>query len=739
MVIKNSTKQDEINNTLAINANNNLIRRARTLTITIAVSTAVLIGANTQNMFAFQNNANDYIEPMSIKYIHKSGNAIYVNGEKFNSINAPKNENGNGTKNAPYIKFSPLRVAINNVNNPQEVYVINSNMLSNIKSLYRDGPILFSYNGRGAIGSYDGLGYYAFQIAIDLSGVAQAFGNNSPLAEKVFWIETPTKCTYRHFIRDLNAIYNFTKNSPMFYGMNNSEFINACIHSNDYLHHYRFIQYLPKNCYTREYTIPFDFFGHITNMRFSREVYHPLIEIQNFPKKNMYCIYRGINLIYVRNYTPSMGDGTKESPFVITKNSPRYYDAGYYSFNDIMVYGGVHIEYPSIIKSKKELRNIYKEIYPSKELRLKKPESNINKIFYCIKVGGYSFIYNQSLLFNNLWKIRSLLYQDGTIGHPYLSFEFIKPGHYNLNNIITPLAKSEKEYLKFKDIIKKNKFLDLIYSGEPNPYSYYTSQIPGTISGVLLKSIEEEAKSIHGKIVYGKHAIYVESKKGVISYNLPGYPNVMSKQEAAMLNKKLDNNNPILFNNSNVPTKIINGVSFYLIHNTNSPRVRDGSQDNPFIAQRGPVGVTPFFYQFSGTDFETSLPINGLKMQKFFRALNIPMHIVSTSNIEKINGFLVYKRKSGETFDFGTLYQPEPINKHYMYKFENGIPACFIVKSPLNKQWYVNLKPIDSIHKLNEFYHAITGSNLGPILFTHDRKYKIDSNGQIERLSTLRR
>ena len=186
MVIKNGLKQNEIKNTLAINTTSNLIRRAKNLTAAIAVSTAILIGANTQNIFAFQNNINDYIEPIPIKYIHKSGNAIYINGEKFNSINAPTNEHGNGTKNMPYIKFSPLRVEINNINNPLEANVINSNMLSNIKLLYREGPILFSYNKQGKIGSYDGLGYYAFQIAIDLSEVAQAFGNNSPLAERVF-------------------------------------------------------------------------------------------------------------------------------------------------------------------------------------------------------------------------------------------------------------------------------------------------------------------------------------------------------------------------------------------------------------------------------------------------------------------------------------------------------------------------------------------------------------------------
>ena len=740
MIIKNNVKQNEVPKLITINATSNLIRRAKSITIAIIVSTTMVVGMDAQNVFSSQDNMNSYIEPIPIKEIHKSGNAIYVNGEKFNLIRAPANKIDNGTINNPYVKFSPLRVEITNVNNPQMAYIINSNMLSRIKLLYKEGPIEFSYNKFNTIGAYDGLGYYAFQIAIDLSGVAQALGNNkSSLMEKVFWIETPKKCTYIHFISDLNAIYNFTKNSPLFYGMSNVEFINACIKSNDYLHHYRFMQYTLKDYYTQKHVMSFDFFGHMANMDFSREVYHPLVELQNFPKKDMYCIYRNINLIYVRNYIPAMGDGTKEFPYIITKNAPHYYGVGYYSFEDITVYGGAHIEYPNIIKSKKELKHIYREIYPNKELLLKKPESNINKIFYCINVDGYSFIYNQSLLFNNIWKIRSLLYQDGTIGHPYLSIEFTKPGRYNINNIITPLAKSKDEYLKFKNIIQKNKFLNSIYSGKVNTYSYYNSQIPGAPSGILLKSIEEEAKATHGKIVYKKNAIYVVSKNGMLVYNIPGYPNVMSKQKVEMLKKKLDNSNPILFNNSNVPTKLINGVKFYLVHNNNSSRLRDGSQDDPFIAQRGPVGTTPFFYQFSGTDFETSQPINGLKMQKFFDALNIPMHMFAASNIEKINGFLIYKRKSGVTFNFGTLYQPEPINKHYMYRFESGIPACFIVKSPLTGQWYVNLKPIDSLHKLNEFYHAITGSNLGPILFTHDGKYKIDNNGRIERLSTLRR
>ena len=93
-----------------------------------------------------------------------------------------------------------------------------------------------------------------------------------------------------------------------------------------------------------------------------------------------------------------------------------------------------------------------------------------------------------------------------------------------------------------------------------------------------------------------------------------------------------------------------------------------------------------------------------------------------------------YTNKPNNSLTFGTALHPLLINPHYMYAFRVGQPTCFIVRSPEDGRWYINLKPISTVSGIQRFYHEISHKNLGPILYTHSEKYLINNSGKIRRI-----
>ena len=708
------------------------------------------------------------LTPGEIKY---KGNQIYIDGIEFLSCNISPNASfkSNGSLYKPYVKV-PYEVKIPTQLSGMVLTQELPTQISNIvKTDWSMGEILETEKGDNPfpLVLYDGKGHYVFKVAIKTLGEQfKSLGKTleiqptSGTGEKVIYVETPNKITYKEFLTDINTLYKFNKNTAAFFGDNNSEFIKKFLKIEDVAHLFLHLEtnvqrVVPGNTFT------YNLLGESISVEFPKGFEYKLMSPNEWLKNlipagisfnDMFCIYRGEEFKYQKvNYVPGYGDGTKEFPFQIFKNRPVWSGKGYYAFADIASFPAprsfesmpqIHLETVKEITNKNELKNLYKKVYENGSV-YQNPNSKGNFEFYGVNIGKYKFIFGGKANILRLNPFTNLVYQDGSMVHPYINNKFTKKGHYKINGVITPIVKSESDYNKFMQIISTNQFLKTFSIDVLSPnYGTGISNVvePSNIAQLQEKQIQNLANRTHGQVVYDKYGrpIAIEGKNFQMSINEPPIPKMITKEKAQTMNYKFYEKYD----------KIINGVKFDVVNNDNkTANERTGTINNPFLANEGPRGVA--YYQIGGTNLMTPIPVDGFKLKPWFDALNrkpgsnfvvsqLPYGNGATSYKEKIGNYEVYHYNKDYTYDFGTITQPYVLNKQGSPNFTEGTPSFFRVKGSDGK-YYVNAKPISTIKGIEEFYSALTNEKLGPKFHTEGKTYDIIEKGNGVEISELLR
>ncbi len=674
---------------------------------------------------------------------------IYIDGKEFILFDRRSYYKPGGTKNRP---FSEQQIGIGN-----KEYGTPSDGLADMTMMLK-GKVndIWKMDSRGqtltldkSVANYKGLGYYCFQVGINVP--YQSTENGS--GEEIIYLETPKPATYKKFLYDVNLLYKLNKNNAQFYGTTNQEFVREFMEYEGYLKTDATYSNFIGEKYSKSRNVVYSLFGNEVNvklpklqiLKFSKDYRFKLLNEPNF--EGAFNLYRGVPLKYVKYFVPGYGDGSKTTPFKVTYPEIKWRGSGYYFFPKI--YGGLGLETMYKVYSKSYLKAIAKRV-----CTLDNDQSipGDNLMYYGVSINGKMFFYGQQLLTlinkpdknvknNKLSKYHGM-YQDGSIEHPYLSLKFTKKGRYFIINCITPVIKSEKQYKEISSMLKRSQRIKDIIKDNDSEFSTIPSNI---LFNSLLYYHMLQNREIRAKVESAKQTYIMQTrlmpvvhiKKPINNYILLENPNDKKTQD--IKNNEVDkktyqnikiNGEDIQSQNKNIKIKDISGTKFYLTTDKKYANERTGSEDNPFLSNEGPRGKG--YYQIAGTDFMTSVPINGKDLGKWLGALHRKedqyFDVSKSFNMdgnkihkEYINKFEVFEYKKPYTENFGTLTEPYFLNESGARNFVVGTPSYFLIK--YSGKQYVNSKRIKTMKELREFYNKITGKVLNKNFVTKNEGY----------------
>ncbi|MGC8479108.1 MAG: hypothetical protein ACP5M9_00350 [Candidatus Micrarchaeia archaeon] len=564
--------------------------------------------------------------------------------------------------------------------------------------------------------NYKGLGYYCFQVGVSLP-FRRTWYN---LGEGVLYLETPKPVTYKEFLTDANTLYKLTKNTAEFYGDSNKEFVKQFIYQTDYT----FAGINPRAplesyfSYVKGRTTKYFLAGAYTKVNLPGLKITKFVEYKNNDIRGLFRVYNGVLLKITKNYIPGYGDGTRSFPFKITKDNLKWRGPGYYYFQNINGAGkNLKLMTASKVDSKSYLKDIYNRVYA--EIRHK------NFIYSALRIKGKLFFYAQYSIGMNRTPIR--VYQNGGLEHPYLFLKFFKKGRYfMMGSFITPIINSKKEFNEIHKLLQNSKRAKII-SNWDNELNFVT----------IFPNVITEYKEYHRAFLTRMPAMALEQQKNMLEEQIRFVP-VRSRKSTSegseLISEDPKTNSTIknigFYKQDPVFYKKINGVEFDKTKDVKYAYERTGTKNNPFLSNEGPRGIG--YYQISGTNYMTPMPVDGTQLDKWFKALHRKegsdfnlsksLYFDGGKPIEKrINGYEVYEYKKPYTENFGTVTEPYFFNKNRASDFVVGTPSYFLLR--YKGKSYVNVNQIKSVEELEEFYNKITGKKLAVDFKTRKNEY----------------
>ena len=672
-------------------------------------------------------------------------NDVVIGGKKFKLFKGKLHYFPEGTEKRPFAT-QEIGVLNKDYGAPSEgLTAINVTLMGTANTIWRMNTANYANYLQNNVADYKGLGYYCFQVGVPLPFQKTQYN----LGEGLFYLETPKKVTYKEFLSDINTLYKITKNNAEFFGDSDKQFIKQFIYDNNYIHgminprsHIR-----TNLSYIGGKTARYFLAGAYTNVNL------PGLKVIKFSKdeknhiRGLFKLYCGVPLKKQINYIPGYGDGTSSFPFKVTNKNLKWRGPGYYYFKDangsfrysqFMIFNKVY--------SKSYLKKIHSILYS--KVNQKRLLNIDNFIYSGVKIKGKLFFYAQTPI-HLRDRISVGMYQDGSIERPYLFQKFFKKGRYlMMGAFITPVINSKKDYEKIYTLLKNSKRAktiikwigpDSFFTVPPNIIMDYKNtymlNLPNNTQWEKIAN-RNRKEMYQGEIRLVPVKVRKHNSEDIF-LDPPIYKNVKKNQNESSDNTqkqdpKTNNVNQVIgvYKQDPIFYKKINDIEFDTTNDNKYAYQRTGTKDNPFLSNEGPRGIG--YYQISGTDFMTPIPVDGTQLEKWFRALHRregsefdlskSLYTEQEKPIEKnINGYTVYEYKKQYTENFGTVTEPYFFNRYAAPNFVAGTPSYFLLMYKGNK--YVNVKPIESIEGLEKFYNQITGKSLAARFKTRDKIY----------------